>query len=135
MKCPSCKSTSIVIPQSFMFAVYSVKPITCLDCDVQFEASLYTRLGIWIFLSSIFLFSIYSDDLLSFFEIETLQVMMLSLIGFLFLSVVFGVMLEFFHSWQYVIWRGSNTKRKIINYGCELSFYVYSCYFIFQLFG
>lgn len=135
MKCPSCKSTNIIVPRTFLFALYSEKPFVCQDCETEFEVSAFTRLGVWVFLSSIFLFSIFSDDLLSLFEKDTLQVMMLSLIGFLFLSVAFGVMLEVFHPWQYVIWRGSNTKRKIINYGCELSFYVYSCYFIFQLFG
>ena len=133
IKCPTCKSKNVVIPTSFLMFMYSVQPIECEDCNELFEINVITRLGLCVYLNLFFILVIFSDKLLTYSEKETLQMLTLFYIALLFVLPLFGIVLEHYKSWQYTLYQGSHAKRKIINYGCEFSLFVFALLVFYNL--
>jgi len=130
IKCPACRTQNITMPNSWMTWLYSVKPIECNDCATLFEASIVTRLFLWVYMTFILLFATYSELVEGFFGKNISGLIVITVISSFFILPIIGVIIEAFKPWQYTLWDESHLKRKVINYGSELSIIIYGIYFV-----
>ncbi len=129
IKCPVCQSKDITMPNSWMTWLYSVKPIKCDDCSALFEASIVTRLFLWVNITLILIFATHSEIVEGYFGKAIAGQIAITLISSFFILPVIGAIIEVFKPWQYTLWNDFHLKRKIINYGSELSMIIYGIYF------
>jgi len=133
IRCPVCRSKNITMPDSWMTWLYSVKPMKCEDCAALFEASIVTRLFLWIYMTFILFFVAYSELIEGFFGKNISGLIVITVISSFFILPIIGVIIEVFKPWQYTLWDESHLKRKIINYGSELSMVIYGVYFVLYI--
>ena len=124
-KCPACNSTNLKNPGGFIPNLYAVDPIECNDCKASFEPHIFNRLGLWFFVSAIFLLTFFKDTLLTYFTKSSLGMFTVVIIGLFFALIIIGATLQIHKPWQYTITKGNTIKTKIINYAAILSISAY----------
>ena len=116
-----------------MTFLYSVKPMQCNDCEALFEPHIGSRLYLWFLVITVFSFSLHTELAEEYIGKSAMQWMVVFLVVSIVVFPVVGLIIEKFHPWQYTLCKGSHLKRKIINYGLELSMLAYGVYFFSQI--
>lgn len=105
--------------------LYAVKPMQCNDCGVLFEHNILSRIGLWLFVSTLFSLSLFKDTLMMYFTKDSIGIALLIIIGLFFALIIIGVILQIIKPWQFTVTNGATIKTKIINYGAILSMFAY----------
>ena len=105
--------------------LYAVKSMQCNDCGVLFEHSIISRVGLWLFVSALFFFSLFKDTLIMYFTKDSIGVSFLIIISLFFVLIIIGIFLQKIKSWQFTVTKGPTINTKFINYGAILSMSAY----------
>ena len=124
-KCPVCRSSDLKYPDGFMLPIYVMKPIECNECGAKLEHNIAHRIGLWVFMCSLFLFGLTQK----FVESEVVGLIFLVYLGLIFSVVVVGAVAELFRPRQFTLWSGRNKQRALVNYGSLISFLLYGVIF------
>ena len=123
-QCPACNSKNIDLCEAGY--LYNMKPFKCLECGSDFEKSEQLRFAVNYFMWGLFILS-YSSSSLS----KLLGDSFYTIVGILFFIVSWGYIIYVALNKQYAVWSSNSLRRKVINYGSELSFVVLGVIFIY----
>ena len=119
-KCPICRSSDLKYPDGFMLPIYVMKPIECSACGAKLEHNIAHRIGLWVFMCSLFLFAMTQK----FFKSEAVGLIFLVYLALTFSVLVVGAVAELFRPRQFTLWSCRNKQRAVVNYGSLISFLV-----------
>lgn len=128
-RCPVCRSDDLKDPDGFMPPLYAMKPIECNGCGAKFEPNIVGRIGLWLFMSLLFLFVFTQKYLTGFLGREIFGVIFLVYLGLFFFVLVAAAVAELFRPRQFTLWSERGKLRAVVNYGSLISVIVYAIIF------
>jgi hypothetical protein len=128
-KCPVCRSDRLKNPAGFMPLLYTMQPIVCQDCRAKFEPTIVGRIGLWLFITALFLFALAHNSLNQQLGKEAVGILFLVLLGLFFSTIVIAAIVSLFRPHQFTLWKDQSKTRAIVNYGSIMSILVYAAFF------
>lgn len=109
--------------------LYTMRPITCRECNTELEPNIISRVGLWLFITVLFSFVFTQRYLIALLGKDVAGIVFLSFVGLFFLSIVAACIADLIKPWQFRVWDSRNRLRAFINYGSIISIVVYAIIF------